>query len=224
MVGPTKVPSLHGDNQFGQMCHDLRQYVAAGLLLAEIPDPDGLPVEVAERFDTLRGILEQADAILDRAQADFDLIRPEPARVPVDLAALVDECADLIRLTRQVSLTTETIEVGGQALVHSDPVMLRRAVANVLDSAARATGAGGRICVRVRQHPPYTCVEIEPESAGSGSRPLLTGHGLAVVDAALRECSGHLEIHSGRAHGTTVRLLVPGQPPTLPRQRRVGPG
>lgn len=216
-----KVPSLHGDNQFGQMCHDLRQYVAAGLLLTEVPEPEGLSEEVADRLETLRGLLEQADAMLDRAQADFDLIRVEPAREPVDLVALANECADLVRLTRQVSLTTQATE---PVVVLTDPVMLRRAVANVLDSTARATGSGGQISVRVCHRPPYACVEIEPQRDGSGNQPLLTGHGLSAIDVALRECSGHLEIHSARTHGTTVRLLVPGQPPTLPQQRQAGPG
>lgn len=192
-----------GAEQLMRLCHDLRQYVAAGLLLSEArPGQEALQTRM-----TL--IHQQFTAIADIIAAEFDRGQGNDS---VDLTELATECADVVRLTHRGRIT---IPRSKQVLVHGDPTLLRRAVGNMLDNACRAAGPNGSVTVIVGVNAEEATVEVVDDGAGFGGISSGTGHGLQVVAAAVRACQGRLEISSGPQVGTTVRLCLPALRPTV---------
>jgi len=184
-----------------RLCHDLRQYAAAGLLAADMPGDECLDEGVRRRLGAIRELFASIqDLVAVHAGETRD------TRSPVDLVGLVDECLRVVELNHGVSVV---LVHAGPVCVRADAVLLRRAVGNVLDNAARATGAGGSVTVTVEAAEQSACVEVADEGLGFGHVSPGSGQGLSIVDLALRACEGRLEIASGPGPGTTVRLLFP---------------
>lgn len=186
-----------------RLCHDVRQYVAAALMLTDLPGDEVMDALVRQRLQSVQRALQGAmDLVSLEGRSHVD------ARV-VDLTELVDDCVQTVRATRAVCLETEA---SAPALVCGDVVSLRRAVMNIIDNASRAVGTHGTVVVRVDQRDGRSSVEVADDGAGFGRIPALTGQGLAILGQAVHECHGRLEIASGPGPGTTVRLTVPTQP------------
>lgn len=183
-----------------RLCHDLRQYAAAGLLAADMPGDECLDEGVRRRLGMIR---ELFGGIQDLVAVHAGETRTTSN---VDLVDLIDECVRVAELNHGV---TVVLVHTGPVLVHADAVLLRRAIGNVLDNAARATGAGGSVTVTVERDSRAAHVEVVDEGLGFGQVAPGSGQGLSIVDMALRACKGRLEITSGPGPGTTVRLLFP---------------
>ena len=188
---------------FSEFCHDVRQYVAAGLLLTRLPGDDQLDPELRRRLGTLDTILEQISAMVSA-----ELEGEGPQQWLVDLVALVDECVRVVQLNHEVQVA---VDAAGSAVAYGDPVLMKRAVTNVLDNASRASGPEGAVSVRISSDANEATVEVADEGPGWGTIPSVHGHGLSVVDRALQACAGRMEIRSGPRRGTTVRLVVPAE-------------
>jgi signal transduction histidine kinase len=186
-----------------QFRHDLKQYLAAGLLLAQMPGDELLDEPMQQRLETIRQLLRH---MMDMVGEDAG--RPKLQTWPVDLVEMVNDCVKVVQLTSKVTVLTEQMT---PTTAYGDPVMLRRAIGNVLDNASRAAGRNGSVLVRVGQKVGESCVEIADDGLGFGRIPTVHGHGMSVVDQALRACHGRLEITSGPGPGTSVRLLIPTQ-------------
>lgn len=187
---------------FGQLLHDLRQYVAAGILLTQPGAAETRHEAVEERLDRLHQVFLRMSELM---------APPTSVRTSLwvtDLVELVDECVALARTKRDVPLD---IDDGLPIEAACDPVLLRRAVTNVLDNATRAAGASGTVRSRVHRLPGEALVEVCDDGDGFGRIPSLSGHGMSIVDEALRTCHGRLEIISGPGPGTTVRMRIPAQ-------------
>jgi signal transduction histidine kinase len=159
------------------------------------------------------------DLIYQQFRNAGDLIAAEVEEQPrqwlVDLVELVDECVAVVELTHQVSIDTQADD---HPVAYGDPVLVRRAVANVLDNASRAAGQSGTVHVRLGQHEGSTWVEVEDHGRGFGRIPPGRGHGLQIVDRALRSQRGSLEITDGAENGTVVRMRLPSRlTPESPR-------
>ncbi|MDX6284396.1 MAG: hypothetical protein QOH03_5467 [Kribbellaceae bacterium] len=184
-------------DQMKRLCHDLRQYVAAGLLLSE-------PRAGQDAGQTRMTLIhQQFTAIAELLAAEFDRGHDTGA---VNLSRLVTECADVVRLTHRGRITVIRSK---HILVDGEQALFRRAVGNLLDNACRAAGPDGTVTVRVGLDADEAKVEVADDGAGFGGIASGTGHGLQVVAAAVRACKGRLEISSGPGVGTTVRLCVP---------------
>jgi signal transduction histidine kinase len=185
------------------LCHDLRQYAAAGLLLSRMPGDDDLSEEVRHRLD----LIHQQFATMAQLMArESDALREK--EWVLDLVKLVDECVKVVQLTHCVSVETE---VAAGATAFGDPALLRRAVTNLLDNASRAAGRGGKVRVQVDGDECVTWLEVSDEGAGFGRITSGTGQGLQVVDSAVRASRGRLMISSGPGPGTTVRMTLPSR-------------
>ena len=181
-----------------RLCHDVRQYVAAGLLLSTSSSGHEFPGQ--GQMDLIH---QQFAAIAELLDAESDTRRRTGV---VNLTRLVSECSDVVRLTHRVPVVTESTT---HVLVHGDQAMLRRAVVNMLDNACRAAGASGTVTVRVQANDEGAAVEVCDDGPGFGAVSSGTGHGLQIVAAAVRACQGRMEITSGPSAGTSVRLLLP---------------
>jgi signal transduction histidine kinase len=174
-----------------QLCHDLRQYVAAGLLLSTTTAGHSQLPLIHQQFEAIAELL---DAEGRRRVGVINLTR------------LVAECAEVVRTTYRVQVVTERTTC---VLVRGDQALLRRAVSNMLDNACRAAGGTGTVSVRVEATDDGPHVVIHDDGAGFGAISTGTGHGLQAVAAAVRACRGRLEISSGPGAGTSVRLCLP---------------
>ena len=183
-----------------RLVHDVRQCVAAGILLSGSPGADGAGAEESERLSRIHDLFLHMDELTarPRIQARQEWV--------TDLVQLVDDCVSFARMTHDVPFDVDS---GHSVEASCDPVLLRRAVTNVLDNATRAAGESGRVHVSVQRLPGEGLVEISDEGSGFGRIPSLSGQGMSIVDQALRSCRGSLEIISGPGPGTTVRMRIP---------------
>ncbi|MDX6292788.1 MAG: two-component system, cell cycle sensor histidine kinase PleC [Kribbellaceae bacterium] len=186
--------------QLLRLCHDLSQYVAAGLLLSE---SDNEPAGGGQHRLAL--INQQFASIAELIAGECDATHHKDV---VNLTQLVGECAEVVRVTHRVSVATEG---AARAMAFGDKALLRRAISNILDNASRAAGTAGRVRVCVGVDGADAYVEISDDGAGFGGITHGTGHGLQLVAAAVRASRGRLEISSGPGPGTTVRLLLPAR-------------
>lgn len=187
------------DARLNRLCHDLRQYVATGLLLSEAADGDP-GSEAYVRLGTIHTLFRQIGLLIN-AEVDG----ASAGRTPIDLPELVSECTQLVAL-RDVEIETR---VASTATAYGDAALLRRAVANVLDNALRAARGRGSIRVRVTVSGPNSVIEVTDDGIGFGRGPRGSGHGMSVVAMAVDACRGRLEIVSGPGPGTTVRMVLP---------------
>lgn len=183
-----------------KLCHDLRQYVAAGMVLSGSREAAGVDAETKRRLDTIAHIFEGMSDMLDEEY------HVRPRSTSVDVAVVVRECVELTRLVSKVPIDTD---LPGPTEALANPSLLRRAVLNVLNNATRAAGVGGRVNVEVGRDGDDVWIEIGDDGVGFGRIPAVSGLGMAIVEAAVRSSHGSLEIVSGPAPGTRVRLRLP---------------
>lgn len=186
--------------QMVRLCHDLRQYLAACMNVAEMGDDAG--PDSHERF---RLIAEQLRLANELINAELREIRKQR----VDLGSLIEESVRTVRLTHDTSVEVKT---GQSAFAYGDPVQMRKAVVNVLENAARAAGDAGTVDVTVDTHDGLASVQVTDDGQGFGRMGPGLGQGLPIVYDAVRAHGGRLEISSGPGPGTTVRMLWPQQP------------
>jgi signal transduction histidine kinase len=96
--------------------------------------------------------------------------------------------------------------------VVADPILVRRAVVNLLDNAVRAAGPGGLVQARVRCDGDLVVVEIEDDGPGWGHVPPGTASlGLGVANNCVGAHGGDLELETGQLGGALVRMRFPRQ-------------
>ncbi len=199
----------------GRLCHDLRQYTAAGLLAADMPGDECLDESVRRRLDTIHQLFSSIQDLI----ATHTGANSTGSEWTVDLVDLVAECVRVAELNHAMPVVLEQV---GPVLVHADPVLLRRAVINVVDNACRATGPGGTVTVTVDVRQGMSCIAVADEGLGFGHAAPGTGQGMSIVDMVVRACRGRLEIGSGPGPGTTVRLMFPVRDDGGEHERRAG--
>lgn len=179
------------------LCHDLRQPLAAILLLAGAEGGD-----VRRRLD---GILDQAqwlavmvEGVIGGAADD----RPEP----VDVANLAAAC--VLRAQH-----TADCEIGffseDPAMAVAAPVALSRAISCVLDNAVRAAGTGGCVTVDVTRTAHNISIRVIDNGPGLGHVPIQNSLGLTITRALVAACGGGFELHPGSAVGAVARIVLP---------------
>jgi signal transduction histidine kinase len=187
-----------------QLCHDLRQYVAAGLLLSRLPEDGRLEVEPTERLQEITHIFEQLQELIATEVSDA---RTKPTRL--NLRELVVGCVGVAQVNHRARIVTN---MDAATPAFGDRVLLRRAVLNVLDNAARATEPHRTVTVTVGQAEAMSFVEVTDGGPGFGNGTRGSGHGMSIVTSAVHACHGRLDISSGPGPGTTVRLSIPSEP------------
>ena len=161
-------------------------------------------------------------ARLDQAGGDLPL-----RREPVELAGLLDEAAARFRELRPSRVLEQRSE-GLPVRLEADPALLRRALDNLLDNAAKysdpaapvelsARGDGDAVVVEVRDHG----IGIDPADRPRLFTPFFrtdrsrargtggVGLGLALVKRIVEAHGGTVEVESAPGQGTTFRLRLP---------------
>ncbi|HEY4569454.1 MAG TPA: ATP-binding protein [Kribbella sp.] len=200
--------SVDDPDQLVRLCHDLRQHVAAGLLLSEAPTAITDDGAALGRLGLIR---QQFAAMAELLEVE----RQGRHRIGgVNLTQLAGECADVVRLNHRAAVIFERSAL---VVAAGDPTLLRRAIGNLLDNACRAAGAGGTVQIHVDLVDGDARVEVSDDGPGFGDVAPGTGLGLRVVAEAVRACAGRMEIRSTPAVGTSVRICLPsGHRPVRP--------
>jgi len=191
--------ATEAEDQLSRFCHDVRQHVVIGLLMSRVEDGDPSS-EAHVRLATLHTLFQQIGLLIDAEDGDTG-----PRRTRIDLPEIIGDCVQVAR-GRDAEIHAR---VTPRATAFGDPILLRRAVANILDNAVRAAGAHGNICVRVSEEGDESLIEVTDDGVGFGRGPRGTGQGMSIVALAVEACDGRLEIASGPAAGTTVRMILP---------------
>ena len=201
-------------SEVSNACHDLSQLVAAGRLLTSGVSPSTDPASLHRHLQMAGRIFGHASDLLDQVVAPR-----EPQLIRVNLNEVARDSATLTVAQHQVEL----VEEAPAAWVIADPVLLRRALTNIVSNAARADGQG-TILVRVGEDEDMAWVEVCDEGPGFGAIEHHTGQGLSVVSTAVRASGGRLAITSGPGPGTAVRVSFPKvELVSVPRQRSTSP-
>ena len=223
--------------------HDLRQPLQAMALnvgalrhVAMAPDARAIVEVVDSSLEQLRAML---DALLDVSKLDAGVVVAQPQRVRIDrLLTAVMASFGAAASARGVGLRADC-PIGLE--VRTDPDLLRRMLANLVDNAIKFSPAGGQVEVRVRtrEAPDASKDEVEltvqdsgpglaPENhrlvfedlvqlqaPGSGAAPPAAGHGLGLgIVRRMAELLGvPVELESSLGAGACFRLRLPRAAP-----------
>ena len=188
--------------------------------------------QTSEQFDevffestaTLREELENLKAIVSRF-SDFAKM-PAPQFEPVDLNELVRASVKLfepqLAPVGRPPITPELYLDETLPRPQADPILLRRALENLILNSLDAMPAGGTLTVRTAQRDGIVRLEVTdtgegltPEECARLFTPYYTtkrhgtGLGLAIVQSVVSDHSGKIEVESAQGAGTTFRIELP---------------
>ncbi|TDO34244.1 histidine kinase/DNA gyrase B/HSP90-like ATPase [Kribbella sp. VKM Ac-2527] len=197
---PRAAESWDGLRLLRGICHDVGQELAVVQALARLAALEvGSPERVRQRLETIG---EHAAYV---ARMMSDSVEGFADIAEFDLAELVTRMVADTRLRTQ----TRCEVVAGPLRVVADPILLRRAVVNLLDNAVRAAGPDGTVRARVLRDGGLAVVEIEDDGPGWGHvRPGVASLGLGVAHSCVAAHGGDLELGAGRLGGALVRLRL----------------
>ena len=205
--------------------HELRTPLARIRVALELAAED--PVAAKDVLSDVGVDLDEIDQliadILTTARLDID--QAAIARQPTTVAELAERAVERFTARHPGRALERTIESSDRS-IDCDPVLLRRALDNLLDNAAKYSEAA----VALEVHPNGKAVTFcvvdkgvgmspeELERAGTpfwradGSRTRRTGGvglGLALARRIARAHGGDVTLASKPGHGTTARLEIP---------------
>ena len=164
---------------------------------------------------------------LARLDAGADHLRPRE----VDVTALADQCASLVRPLAEARGLKLEVHKNGPACVTADPDKLREVFTNLLHNAIEYNKPHGAIDVAVERH--NGDVHVEVRDTGIGIAPdarqqiferfyrsdpsraaegLHAGLGLAIVKGYVDLMGGKIDVESTEGQGSTFRVHLPVRP------------
>jgi signal transduction histidine kinase len=190
---------------------------------AELPPGHARHLEQVQR--SARDLMRMIENLLeiDMMQEGRVTLRAEP----IDLGALLGECADEFHAAAEIAGQTIAVSVGDDVpVVVSDRWLLRRVLNNLVVNAIRHSGAAGRIDLEAGCH--VDGVELRVRDAGCGippeeqatlflkqARPARDGHrddtglGLVFCKMAVEVMGGRICVESALGAGTVFVLTLP---------------
>jgi signal transduction histidine kinase/CheY-like chemotaxis protein len=226
------VRANHDKSRFlASASHDLRQPLQAIVLnvgaLRYVPlQPDAR--QIVDIVDTSLGQLRSMlDALLDVSKLDAGVVVAQPQRVRIDrLVSAIMTSFGATAAQRQVRIETACPP---ELAVRTDPDLLRRMIANLVDNAIKFTPAGGTVELRVEASDGEVTLAVRDSGPGiapehhrlvfedlvqlhgAGVSPSVTGHGLGlgIVRRMAELLSVPVELESVVGQGASFRLRLP---------------
>lgn len=215
--------------------HELRTPLNAIIGFSEILANESLrPVDESQRLDYARIIHTSGQHLLEVVNSLLDISKIESGTMAVereamDLAALIDSCADLMAMRAGTAgISLERIKGDALGQVVCDRRAIKQIILNLLSNALKFTPAAGTVTLSAIRD--GGMIDIAVTDSGIGIRaedlPLLgqpffqakgsydrayegTGLGLSVVRGLVGLHGGTLEIESAPGAGTRVSLRIP---------------
>jgi K+-sensing histidine kinase KdpD len=186
--------------QLRETFHDMRQPVAIMMALAAaaLTEPD-LPAAAQLRLEQIVGQAEWLSDIirdcLPKQQREEPYETGQPGRDSADVVQIVGEVIESERLTWPGEMKMLAPAGPMWCMVH--PVLLRRAVSNVLGNAVRAAGPAGTVSVEIQRCDDAVMVAVEDSGPGFGEIPSGAGLGLTAVARNITKYGGRIEYSCG---------------------------
>ncbi|MDA1092693.1 MAG: HAMP domain-containing sensor histidine kinase [Acidobacteria bacterium] len=171
----------------------------------------------------VEAILKQV-SILRQIASEFSSYASSPvaAPVPTSLGALLDKIVEPYRTGLDGRVTISVICSPALPPLPLDPVLMQRALTNIIENALHAMPAEGSLSIvvqpedgRVRLVATDTGVGIEPDVLARIFEPYFstrvtgTGLGMAIAKRNVELHGGTIVVTSERGHGTTVTITLP---------------
>ena len=226
------------------LVHDLRAPLAAlGIYLERIVDrSDTLrPAELRRYAEIGAGQVKTANrlvnALFELSKLEVRQVEPEPEAFP--LAELVQDVAVQFEPRAEAEdVRIESEQPAQPVRVYADPVLVERALTNLIENALRRTPAGGRVGLRVAAAAGQGQVRVVDTGPGippadvprvferfyRGEAPRRKGSaglGLAIAKQLAELQGGTLDVEHTGAEGTTFLLTLPA---AQPGERRTSEG
>ncbi|MDD5757524.1 MAG: ATP-binding protein [Desulfobulbaceae bacterium] len=186
----------------------------------------------AEQRDYLSTIRSSADALLFIINDILDFSKIEAGKLTLeaidfDLAALVEECSDLLAISAQKKGVEFICQIDSQlpCRVHGDPVRLRQVISNLTSNAIKFT-SHGEVSIKIRQTELFdkkisllveisdTGIGIDSQEISSLFKPFVqadtsttrnfggTGLGLAICKQLVELMNGQIGVKSQKGEGS----------------------
>lgn len=187
---------------------------------AEYKEAMGSMLEEVDRLTTL------VDTLLRLSHGDAGTVRL--SREPADLVQLVSEVSTSLAILAEERNQRLAIEGPASLMVTVDRLVLREAIANLVDNAIKYSPPGATIHVRVRVERGQAVLEIEDQGPGiprehrdrifdrffrvdeGRSRDRGgTGLGLAIAKWAVEVNGGRISVDDGTSGGALFRIVLP---------------
>jgi len=211
----------------GDVSHELRTPLARIRVALELAAED--PVAARDVLQDVGGDLDEIDRlindILTTARLDGGAVPLN--REPTSLGELADRASAKFRARHPARTLAREID-GEDRAIECDPVLLRRALDNLLDNAAKYSDPDKPVTLAVIPNGASVAFEIRDKGIGmtpeeleraftpfwraDGSRTRRTGGvglGLALARRIARVHGGEVTLSSAPGRGTTARLEVP---------------
>jgi PAS domain S-box-containing protein len=206
--------------------HDLRSPLTLmrgyASMVANVGAVNGQQQELLEKIQaSVTRMTKLVDDLLDLGRIESGIgLSLERVEIPAVFQEVLTSYRPLA-LNKQVALEVQL----GPSLepIQADPVLLRQAIANLVDNAIKYSQPGGRVLLRAEQAEGRQIVQVQDSGAGiaSADQPRLfekffrvgegkgAGLGLAIVKSIVDQHHGRVGVESRLGRGSTFTLSFP---------------
>lgn len=218
----------HDRSVLQDLSHELRSPLARLHLILDLAQRSATPDEAARYFLQAEQEISRLDHMTGEMLALSRLEGGIPGvnREPVDVTALLRDCAQRAALEAAARSIVLNVHDAEPAVVSGNALLLERAFDNLIANAIKFSPVGGR--VELASRPAAGRVEISVSDNGPGVpeaelgslfRPLFRGSnasradghglGLAIVQRVVKAHGGDIQAANGDAGGLRVRVQLP---------------
>ena len=200
----------------------------ASSALLEIAKMDRLQTELVETIDQqAERLAELTTRLLTTAKLESTRLRVRRERVR--LSDVIEKCGDDFE-SALVDRSVNTDKLSADSMVWADPVLLKLALDQIVDNAAKYGAPGTAICFSFREDDGESVIGVRNEGSfippeelrrvfssfyrvpGSEHRAAGTGIGLSVAKRIVEAHKGSLWVESNLGQGTTFFFTLPHGP------------
>lgn len=213
---------------FAAASHDLRQPLHAIALFGAVLDKElqGQPehVHTVRLMDAVEALSVSLDTMLDVSQLEAGVIKPEMRALPI---RPILEALNQMFSARATQKGLELRVRASVLWVHTDPVLLQRMLANLIENALKFTTSGG-VIVTARERGMQVWLDVRDSGIGIAAENLDSifeeffqvgnagrdraqglGIGLALVRRLSRLLGHPVRVHSRVGKGSRLRVVLP---------------